>query len=55
MSDLKSIDVYNSLGQHVLQSKHKQKSVDMSHLTNGLYFLQIRTALGTETKRIIKK
>ncbi|MDO5978214.1 T9SS type A sorting domain-containing protein [Flavivirga spongiicola] len=52
-SDLKSIDLYNSLGQRVLQSN--QKSIDMSHLSKGLYFLKIQTSQGTETKRIIKK
>ncbi|MEP1487432.1 MAG: T9SS type A sorting domain-containing protein, partial [Algibacter sp.] len=53
VSDIISVDIYNNLGQRVLQSK--QNSIDMGHLTKGLYFLQIRTALGTETKRIIKK
>ncbi|HEX9825050.1 MAG TPA: T9SS type A sorting domain-containing protein, partial [Flavobacteriaceae bacterium] len=53
VSDLKSITVYNSLGQLVLQSKKKQ--LDVSHLSKGLYFLQIHSGQGIETKRIIKK
>lgn len=51
-SDIKSINIYNSLGQHVLQSK--QASIDVSHLSKGMYFLKIRTTGGTETKKIIK-
>lgn len=53
VSDLKSITVYNNLGQLVLQSKKKQ--LDVSHLSKGMYFLQINTSDGTETIRIIKK
>ncbi|WP_340850634.1 T9SS type A sorting domain-containing protein [Polaribacter vadi] len=53
VSDLKYINVYNSLGQMVLQSK--QEHIDVSNLTKGMYILQIHTAAGTETKRIIKK
>ena len=51
--DLKSIDLYNNLGQLILQ--FKQESIDVSHLSKGLYFLQINTKAGIETKRIIKK
>jgi hypothetical protein len=50
---LKSINVYNNVGQLVLQSKNE--SIDMSQLSQGLYLLQIHTDHGTETKRIIKK
>ncbi|MDD7885415.1 T9SS type A sorting domain-containing protein [Flavivirga sp. 57AJ16] len=53
VSDLKSINIYNSLGQLILQTK--QERIDVSNLSRGLYFLQIRSSLGTETKRIIKK
>ncbi len=51
--DLKSINVYNNLEQLVLQSK--VATIDVSHLSQGMYFLQINTSAGTETKRIIKK
>ncbi len=53
ISDIRSINVYNGLGQKVLQSK--QEIIDMSHFSKGLYFLQIHTESGIETKRIIKK
>ncbi|HEX9826078.1 MAG TPA: T9SS type A sorting domain-containing protein [Flavobacteriaceae bacterium] len=51
--DLKSIYVYNHLGQLVLQSK--EATIDVRHLSQGLYVLQIHTSQGIETKRIIKK
>jgi hypothetical protein len=53
ITGLKSIDVYNSLGQQVLQSKVDQ--IDVGHLPIGIYFLKIHSDQGTETKRIIKK
>ena len=53
ISDLKFINIYNSLGQFVLQSK--RESIDVNHLSKGLYFLQINTSKGVETKRIMKK
>ncbi|WP_330444583.1 T9SS type A sorting domain-containing protein [Flavivirga abyssicola] len=53
ISDLKSIQMYNKLGQLVLESK--KQSIDMGNLSKGLYFLQIHTRLGTETKKVIKK
>lgn len=53
VSGLKSITVYNNLGQMVLQSKKKQ--LDVSHLSKGMYVLQIHSGQGIETKRIIKQ
>ena len=53
MFDLKSINVYNHLGQLVLQSK--EAIIDVSQLSKGMYVLQINTGQGIETKRIIKK
>jgi hypothetical protein len=50
---LKHINVYNHLGQLVLQSK--EATIDVSQLSKGMYFLQIKTSQGIETKRIIKK
>lgn len=52
-SDLKSIRVYNLLGQQVLESK--EAVIDVSELSQGMYVLQIHTEQGMETKRIVKK
>ena len=53
VSEIRLIVLYNNLGQPVLQSK--EKSIDVSNLSKGLYFVQIHTDAGRETKRIIKK
>lgn len=53
ISDLKLIDVYNYLGQKVLQTK--EATINVSQLSQGMYLLKIHTISGTETKRIIKK
>lgn len=53
VSDLKSITIYNSLGQLILQSK--KTTIDISHLSKGLYFLKIQTSQGIETKRVVKE
>ncbi|GAA3619511.1 T9SS type A sorting domain-containing protein [Flavivirga jejuensis] len=53
VSDFKSIDVYNNLGQRVLQSK--QESIDVGHFSKGFYFLQIHMDSGVKTRTIVKK
>ncbi len=53
ISDLKYIKVYNNLGQLVLMSK--KDTIDASHLSIGMYFLQIHDSQGVEVKRVIKK
>ncbi len=53
ISGLKSLNLYNDLGQLVLKSR--QDNIDVSNLSKGIYFLQIHTDAGMKTKRIIKK
>ena len=53
VSDVKSINLYNNLGQKILQTK--SQSIDVSNLSKGLYFVKINTSAGSETRRIIKK
>ncbi|WP_139956880.1 T9SS type A sorting domain-containing protein [Flavicella sediminum] len=53
---MKSIEVYNILGERVL-SLHPNSSsatVDASNLTSGMYISKITTALGSESKMLIK-
>ena len=51
-SELKSIKLYNNLGQQILQNNNE--IINMSNLPKGMYFLQIISSKRTETKRIIK-
>lgn len=53
ISDLKTIRLYNLLGQEVLQNN--ANIIDVSALSQGMYILQIYTSKGMETKRIIKE
>lgn len=53
ISDLKSVTLYDLLGQQLLESK--ADIIDVDHLPQGMYLLRITTSQGMETKRIIKK
>ena len=43
--------LYNTLGEQVLTTK--QKEIDVSGLPNGIYFLEVKTAEGVLSKKII--
>lgn len=49
------IDVVNSIGQHVRAVTNNFQTVDISHLTAGIYILEIETEKGTIIKKIIKE
>ena len=55
-SEIEKIDIYNSLGQRVNSVVGNKKEVDVSTLSNGIYFLNITTTDQFQTvKRIIKE
>ncbi|XMO85392.1 T9SS type A sorting domain-containing protein [Algibacter sp. AS12] len=51
------ISIYNILGKQILTSPIKQNSqlIDVSHLSNGVYFIKINKEGRVITKKIIKK
>jgi hypothetical protein len=53
VENLKSIKIYNSLGQLVIETK--EEKIDFSNLINGIYFVQINTEKGIKTNKVIKK
>lgn len=54
-SDLASVQVYNSIGQEVLESK-VQKEIDLSNLPSGIYIVRIQSIEGiTSIHKVIKK
>lgn len=53
VKQLKTLKLYNSLGQLLLEKKNKQ--IDFSNLSRGMYFLQINTEYGTTTRKVVKK
>ena len=48
-----SINIYNSLGE-LVSSKSNSKSVDISYLASGIYFMRISSNAFIQTKKIIK-
>jgi len=55
-ADISSVEVFNILGQSVLNFKNQKtfSAVNVSELKQGIYFLQIKSSKGTITKKIIK-
>jgi hypothetical protein len=51
------INIYNSLGARIFygELKDKETEIDLSNQSNGIYFIKITSANGTETKKIIKQ
>ena len=52
-SPVKEITLLNVLGNEVISTK--QKEIDISSLAEGIYFVQVKTAEGILTKKIIKQ
>ena len=53
--EITSISVYNTLGQLVLVIPSEQKSIDVSGLEAGNYFIKINSDRGTANNKFIKK
>ena len=49
------IEIYTLLGKRVNRINEPQKSIDISHLSKGIYLLNIITEKGKTTKRIVTK
>ena len=55
---IKSIEIFNTIGQPLLSIPSimsPEIEIDISHLTDGLYFLRIKTENGIITKKLIKE
>ena len=52
--DIKHIKIYNSAGVFVKEEIFQNKPIDISKLSNGLYFIQIETSKGISIKKILK-
>ena len=56
LTDKASIQIFNALGQSVLQTKMpSDKQLDVSSLSSGIYFLKVSNGNQSSTKKIIKK
>jgi len=51
------VTIYNTLGQIISTQKHASipENIDVSTLNSGMYYLEIVSSMGKETKKFIKK
>ncbi|UOX33308.1 T9SS type A sorting domain-containing protein [Flavobacterium sediminilitoris] len=52
---IQSVEIYNMLGQVVLTVPNATKSVDVSNLTKGNYFVKVNTEKGNSNTKFIKE
>lgn len=55
---IKEVKIYNLMGKEVLKNSSKlseKENINISHLSSGMYLLQVKTDANTFTKKIIKK
>ncbi|UOX33309.1 T9SS type A sorting domain-containing protein [Flavobacterium sediminilitoris] len=52
---IQSVEIYNMLGQVVLTVPNATKSVDVSNLTKGNYFVKVNTEKGSSNTKFVKK
>ncbi|HBI01071.1 S8 family peptidase, partial [uncultured Flavobacterium sp.] len=56
LSEMASVEIFNTLGQSVFQAKMPQdKQLDVSTLSGGVYFVKVSDGNQSATKKIIKK
>ncbi|NHN24472.1 T9SS type A sorting domain-containing protein [Flavobacterium jejuense] len=53
--EIQSVEIYNMLGQIVISVPNASKSIDVSSLTNGDYFVKVNTEKGSATTKLIKE
>ena len=55
-TDISRIEIFDIQGKQVMQvSATNLSEIDVSQLTNGMYFLKVRTSEGELTKKFVKK
>ncbi|KIX22786.1 internalin [Flavobacterium sp. 316] len=52
---IQSVEIYNMLGQVVLTVPNATKSIDVSNLTKGNYFVKVNTEKGSSNTKFVKK
>ena len=54
--DITAVELFDVQGKRVMQVNSANLSViDVSHLTNGIYFIKVSTSVGELTKKFVKK
>lgn len=55
VDDHSLVAIYNQMGQLVLKTEVLNSSIETNSLSSGIYMIQVETALGTFTEKIIKE
>jgi hypothetical protein len=50
---LLQVELFNIMGQTVMSIDENFKSIDISHLQNGIYFVRLKTTQGEKTIKLI--
>ena len=53
LSNLKSVSIYNSLGQTLLQQKTQEKTFDISNYAKGIYLVEVQTDKGISRQKLM--
>lgn len=53
--DIEVIDIYDLTGKHIAEMKNPDSSINLSHVTSGIYFLRFKVENVFIMKRIIKE
>ena len=52
-SDVILVEVFNIMGQSVMNINENFETVDIGHLQNGIYFIRIKTSEGEKTMKLV--
>jgi hypothetical protein len=52
--DIESVSIYNSLGQNIYVNRANEKSIDISELKTGIYFMTVSSGSGIYQARFLK-
>jgi uncharacterized repeat protein (TIGR03803 family) len=55
LSDINSIEIYNSKGQIMKSESHKTNQIDVSGFNPGIYIIRVKTEKGIEVKKFVKQ
>jgi hypothetical protein len=54
-TEISSIEIYNIVGQVVIAIPNSTKTIDVSNLKTGTYFIKVNTEKGTTTTKFVKE
>ena len=52
-TDIQQVEIFNVMGQRVLDIGENHETIDISHLQNGIYFVHIKTTEGEKTVKLV--